>query len=471
VLDESDLSTLNRTKNNNQSYNQEITLQADYQSPITDNQMIEFGGKNISRKVSSDYQYLFADGPNGSFVPSTNNKLSNNFNYLQNVTAGYLSYTLSAMKYYSLIAGARYEYTTIKAYFQNESDIEIPAYGVLVPSINLSRKLGNGGIIKAAYNRRIQRPSIEYLNPNIQASNPLYISMGNPNLGPEYTNNYELAYSMYVKGSGINISSFARNTNNSIQNIRNVIGSDTISTTYLNVGREASYGMSLFGNLNITNKISINGGTDIYYAVLNNNDPNPLYNAHNEGWVASYRLFGSYTIAKGWGIQFFGFYRGRRVQLQGSQGGFGIYSLSLQKEFLDKKASIGIGAENFLTSAFKVHNEVISPTINQNSTTTFHNMNFKINFSYRIGKLSMGNGQSKRNKSINNDDLKMGDESNPMGVDQQQVQGQGQRPANNRLNRGNKTNPKKDGKKNPDNKNNNPEQKNENRNSEDKTNH
>ena len=424
ILNEPDYTILDRLRNDNQSFNQEATLQLDYQTPIGNNQLLEFGGKDISRKVNSAYQYYTATGPDGVYIPSENLTLSNNFNYLQNITAGYLSYTLTVFKNYSIMAGTRYEYTTIRAYFQNESNINIPSYGILVPSINLSRKFGMGGALKFAYNRRIQRPSINFLNPNINAANPLNISYGNPDLGPEYTNNYELSYSAYFKGTSFNISTFMRNTNDAIQQISNVQGTDTIYTTFQNIGHETAYGTDLFLNVNLTNKLSLNGGTDIYYAVLNNNNANPIYNSKNRGWVAGYRLFGNYEIANGWALQFFGFYHGRRVQLQGYQGGFGIYSLSLQKEFLNKRASIGVGAENFLSPAFKIHNEVQSYDIDQHSLTTFHNMNFKINFSYRIGKLSMGSGSAHQKKSISNDDLMSGEENgNPIGAeDQQQIQ-------------------------------------------------
>jgi len=44
----------------------------------------------------------------------------------------------------------------------------------------------------------------------------------------------------------------------------------------------------------------------------------------------------------------------------------------------------------------------------QNSTTALRNMNFKVNFSYRIGKLSMNDRPRRRRKTINNDDLKGG---------------------------------------------------------------
>ena len=166
--------------------------------------------------------------------------------------------------------------------------------------------------------------------------------------------------------------------------------------------------MNLFGNVNISNKLQLGGGTDIYYAILKNNNPNPLYNASNEGFVASFRLFGSYNFSKGWGFQTFAFYRGNQVQLQGNQGGFGIYSLGVKKDFMNKKGSIGLGAENFFTpNGFTVKSNVDSPTIAQNSVTTLRNMNFKLTFSYKIGKITFTDGKKKK-KSVNNDDLKDG---------------------------------------------------------------
>ncbi len=412
-------------KNTNENYNQEATIQMDYQNPIAKNQMLELGAKNIMRKVFSDYQYFFTN-ENGVFVPNTNAQLSNNLNYDQNVASGYLSYTISTQKGYSLKAGARYEYTTIHAYLQDEKDIDIPAYGVLVPSLNLSKKLKKGNMVKFSYNRRIQRPSIQFLNPNIQASNQLNVTVGNPQLNPEYTNNFELGYNTLIKNTSLNFSAFVRNSNNAIQSIRDVIpNSDTIRTTYQNIGSENSYGFNFFFNINISNKLSLNGGSDVYYAVLNNNVSDPLYRASNEGWVASLRLFGNYTLGKGWGVQAFSFYRGRQVQLQGTQGGFGMYSLGLRKEFNDKKGSIGFGAENFLTSGISIRSRVNSPIITQQSVNRMYNMNFKITFSYRIGKMSFDNG-SRRKKSINNDDLKEGGDNGPMGGGDMQGQGQGQ---------------------------------------------
>lgn len=426
----------NRLKNENKSFNEEITMQVDYQEPISTKQMLEMGAKNISRKVSSDYKYFQATGADGDYTEVQNAQASNIFNYNQNVSAGYMSYTVSLPKSYSLKAGARYEYTTITANFENptETSTEIPSYGVLVPSANLSKKLANGNTLKAAYNRRIQRPSIQFLNPNIQASNPLYITIGNPNLQPEYTNNYELSYSTFIKGTSLNFSSFMRNTTGSIQSVRQVVeGTGAIQTTYQNIGQEDAYGLSFFGNVNINQKLMLNGGTDVYYAVLNNNVEDPLYHASNQGWVANARLFGSYNLSKGWGFQFFGFYRGRQVQLQGTQGGFGTYSLGLKKDFANKKGSFGFGAENFLTPVIRIHNNVTSPTIEQHSVNDLHNLSFRVNVSYRFGKMSF-DAPRKRKKSVNNEDLKDGGDNNGGAQDmgnQNQRSGAGFVPAQN----------------------------------------
>ncbi|SHK80434.1 Outer membrane receptor proteins, mostly Fe transport [Hymenobacter psychrotolerans DSM 18569] len=386
-------------RNENDSYNQEVTLQADYQTPLSKTQLLEFGAKDIMRRVNSDYTTLL----NGQ--PQAGTNLSNVFDYNQNVAAAYASYTLSFLKSYTLKAGARYEYTTIDANFRTENGPSIPSYGVLVPSVNLSRKLANGNVLKAAYNRRIQRPSLQFLNPNRQVPNQVSTSEGNPLLRPEYTNNYELGYNTFIKQTSLNFSVFARNTDGSIQPIRTQDGA-IVRTTYANIGTENAYGGSLNANININNKLTLGGGADLYYATLDNNISSPLYAASNEGWVASGRMMGGYAFTKGWGLQAFAFYRGRQVQLQGYQGGFGVYSMGVKKDFADKKGSIGFGADNFFTPTNKIRNSISTPFLDQNSVNVLRRTGFRMNVSYRIGKMSMA--PTRRKRSVNNDDLKDG---------------------------------------------------------------
>lgn len=409
VLDENDLSTTDRIKNINDSYNQEMTFQADYVTPVGTNQMLEVGGKSIMRKVYSDFMYYTAAGSDGEYVLAPNTNLSNNLNYDQNVTSGYMSYTYSTKSGYSLKAGSRYEYTVISAYTKTESDIKIPSYGVIVPSLNLSKKLKEGNMIRVSYNRRIQRPSIKFLNPNIQAANPLNVMIGNPTLSPEFTNNFELTWSTMVKKTNLSMSAFYRNTNDGIQPVRDLIGNDssdpdTIRTQFMNIGHENAYGVSGFANFMI-GKLSLNAFADIYYTDLSNNDPNLLYRAANQGVVFSGRFFGNYNFKKGWGINFFTLARSPQVLLQGEVSRFYMYSLGVRKEFKEKRGSIGIGAENFLRPYLAMTNRFESPMLIQSGTNRMYNTNVRLSLSYRFGK--MGNQKPKRKlKTISNDDLK-----------------------------------------------------------------
>ena len=410
LFEENNLESIfSRLKNLNPSKNEEFTIQVDYVTPITEKgtQIIEYGAKNILRRAYSDFSYFLSQGPSGEFVALPDPTLSNEFSYDQNVTAAYLSYTFQLLKNYTLKPGLRYEYTTINADFKTDFKAEIPSYGTLVPSINASRKLKNGNLIKLAYNRRIQRPSLRFLNPNIEASNPQQQSQGNPELDPELTDNYELGYSTFIKGTTLNFTGFYRNTTGSIQSIRNVREDGIIFTTFENIGREQALGTNLFFNVNLNNKFSLNGGTDLYYSMLDNGLEDPKFAAKNQGLVVSGRMFGNYSLPKDWQIQLFTFARGRRVQLQGNSGGFAAYGLNLNKQFKEKRGSFGIGAENFLKKEFVIRNEIITPSIVQNSTSRIQNLNFKLNFNYRIGKMSLDQ-RPRRRRSISNDDLKDG---------------------------------------------------------------
>ena len=154
-------------------------------------------------------------------------------NYDQSIGAGYVSYTLTTKTKYTIKAGTRFEHTTINAnYSQTQpgeqaraagQDLGIPSYSNFVPSINISKSLKGGKTIKLAYNRRLQRPGIQFLNPNINAANPTNITQGNPLLSPELTDNFELSTSAYVKSVYLNVSLFARQTNNSITSVRDTV--------------------------------------------------------------------------------------------------------------------------------------------------------------------------------------------------------------------------------------------------------
>lgn len=400
---------LSRQKNINLNLNQEVTFQTDYQTPIKDNQIVEFGGKGIFRNVNSNFKYQLASGTSSEFVNDAT-RPSGVLDYNQNVASTYLSYTYNTKSKYTLKVGGRYEHTTIDA-TQSGKDISIPSYSNFVPSVNVSKRFMDKITVKAGYNRRIQRPGLQQLNPNVNAANPQSISVGNPYLRPELSHNFELGLSTNIKQTFINVSFFGRFTDNAISQIRRI--SDTsasvLITTFENVGKQQGYGANAFANIAITPKWSVNGGFDLMYVLLEGQAPDATgvsKTIKNQGWTIRGRLMTQINMGKGWGIQGFLFGRGPSVQLQGNQRGTPMYSLGIKKDFKDKKGSIGIAGENFLTNGAKMSTQFVSDQFNQNSNTQILNSGVKLTFSYKIGKM---NFTQRKTRSVKNDDLKDGE--------------------------------------------------------------
>lgn len=403
-----------KLKNENKNENSELTLQTDYQTPLGKNQLFEFGAKGIFRTVNSDFKYLTA-GESGDFVLSTTNP-SGALNYKQNVAAGYFSYTLSTKNKYTFKLGTRYEYTGITADMGENKPIDIPAYGNLVPSINVSKAVSGSTTLKAAYNRRIQRPGIQQLNPNVNLANPQSISTGNPALSPELTDNFELGLSTNIKKTYINASVFARQTNNSITQVRMAVDTlqGAIVTTYENIGKQRAYGANVFANVYLTPKWTLNGSIDILHSYLEGQTTGldgTSVGISNSGFNYGGRLMSQISLRNGWGLQAFGFYRGKEIQLQGTRTGFYMYSLGFKKDIANKKGSIGFGAENFLTKGVRFTSDLTSPQFVQTGATQLYNRNFKVTFSYSIGKMTF-NAPKKKTKSVNNTDVVGGGQQN-----------------------------------------------------------
>jgi outer membrane receptor protein involved in Fe transport len=405
--DPADGSLIGRLGNEDRSSNQEITLQADYQTPLDSNQLLGFGAKQIFREVISDYDYELAVGGDPLIV-ETSPGLTNRFGYHQNVESGYLEYTLNTRSRFSFRAGARYEYTAISAGLREPGVAlpQIPSYGVFLPAVNLGWRLKNGKLIRLGFTRRIQRPSLLFLNPNRVASDPGGVSTGNPALGPEYADNIELGYNTAVKDMSIGFSGFFRHSTRAIESVSLALpGGDTIERTYANIGRESTAGLNVFASLDLGQQLSLSGGADLYYSDLSADGRSPA--GHNTGWVFSARLSGGYNFSKTWSLYLYSYYRGSQVLLQGYQTGYPYYSLTLKRQLPKKRGTIGLGAENFLSRGISLSTNLRSAGLSQSTTNLNHTLSLRIYMSFTFGKLRVER-EERSKKAVDNDDLKKG---------------------------------------------------------------
>ncbi|RTQ53328.1 TonB-dependent receptor [Hymenobacter gummosus] len=397
----------------NLSRNLETTLQTDYVQPLSEKQTVEVGVKMIDRQVESEYSVQRdSTGQRGlQLIP----QLTNNYDYTQRVLAGYGTYATSLGKKYNVRLGARVERTDIEGNFEGQDQPFKLDFTNVLPNVALTRNLKQpGSSLRLSYSRRIQRPSVFYLNPYRNETDPRNISQGNPELDAEFTDNYELNWNTFVKTSVINVSLYSRQTNNAIERVYLTDAQGRVVSTFGNVARNQSYGLNLFGSVKPLPKWDVSGNLSVFYVDLYSKALEQQgQKARNSGLVYSANLNSGYKFDKGWSLQFFGMLNSPRIQLQGRNSPWQMYSLGLRKELLKGKADLTINADNPFSRNIRLYNDFDNGRSDSRNTTLVFNRGVRAAFSYRFGKLE--NKPKRPSRSIRNDDQKGGEGGNGQG--------------------------------------------------------
>lgn len=397
-----------RERSDNFGLNKETTVQIDYEHPVTKTILFETGAKGILRDIDSDYDYFTDIAPFTGYQFDSDR--SNAFVYNQDVFSTYAQFGAFLKNKWGIKAGVRYEHTVIDGIYNEENSRIVSDYPNILPSATVSYNFKDGTSIKASFNQRIARPGIFYLNPFINAVDPQNITQGNPNLIAERSDNYEVGYNWFKGLNSANLALYHRRTVDGIETVRNVLDDDILFTTYDNIGRRNITGISLNANYNNAMKQIIGTNFNIYYFDISNQENTAQ---QFKGIAYDISAFGSVDIKNGYGIQLFGMFRGPSITFQGLQQSWYYYNLSAKKDFNEKKGTVSIGLDNFLTPIISVESTFEDTNFINNSVFNYRAFGARISFNYRFGKMTFGQG---KNKNINNTDLKAGEQQGaPMG--------------------------------------------------------
>jgi outer membrane receptor protein involved in Fe transport len=400
--------------------NNEYTVQADYVLPINKMFKVEAGAKTIIREISSDYDFF---NPNASGQYVLNPLTSNAYDYGQNVYSGYGLLTTSLSNGYTFMLGARVENTSIDGSSGNTANGLSPFkndYLNFIPSLIISKALTPTQTIKLSYSKRIQRPSLQYLNPFRNTSDPLNQSQGNPELSPEIGQTIEFNYSTFIKTSVINASVYYRRTEDIIEsfvstvpfttvdNAGNAITRDVSLTNFLNVGNNNSIGSSLFGSVQLWKALTLRGNINAF--TYKPQIISSLQQGEQNTYV-QYNAFVSATVKlkPTLNAETFLMQNSARRTFQGTNPAFNLWVIGVKQDILKKRGTLGLN----ITQPFKDYKDfesnINSGPLTQRSKFSVPFRSFGLNFAYNFGKMNYGGQAPKKKRGVTNDDLKEGD--------------------------------------------------------------
>lgn len=387
----------------NDGDNLETTLQVDYTHPVGKSNKLEVGAKTVIRNIDSDSRFELFDASTNQY--QFDPVRSNLFLYDQDVMAGYASYNFTYKKF-NFVTGMRYERTAINGDGGDTDLLFDNSYENLLPNIAISRSLKNFRTIKVSYSKRIQRPSLFYINPFRNTADFANISIGEPTLLPELTDQYELSYNTNILGFTVFSSAYYKKTSDIIESIVGVPQEGISTTTFGNVGTNNSIGLNIFTSKSI-GKVTFRGGGDIYsYDATGMVNGRELSNS-----ALNYRLFtnGELTISSSIKADFFGFFTSPRVTLQGENPSFSIFGFGLKKTI--KNGSIGIRIIEPFSDYKDFNSNIVGNGFIQQSSFSIPFRSFGLNLSYKFGKVDFKERKSK----IKNSDMKAGEGGNDGG--------------------------------------------------------
>jgi len=381
----------------NDGDNLESTIQVDYVQPFENKMKLELGAKAVLRNIVSDSKFNLFNTETNSY-DRLDPARSQIFEYGQDVYAGYSQLNFSIKKF-QFITGVRYETTAIDGKFDNGIDPFEQSYSNWLPNFTISRGLKNFQNVKLSYNQRISRPSLFFVNPFNNSVDQVNVTVGNPQLNPEITDQFEFSYNTFIKGVGIFSSVYYKRTSDIIESVLAVNDEDVTVNTFANVGTNNSVGLNLFSTKSF-NSLTIRGGGNIF-----SYDATGVINGRElERQTYEYNVFfgGEYTITSTIKADFFGFFNSPKRSLQGDQASFSIYGFGARKEF--KKGSVGIRIiEPFNRDKF-FNSSQSGQDFTQDVVFSIPFRSFGLNVRYKFGSVDFKERKSK----IKNDDLKSG---------------------------------------------------------------
>lgn len=385
--------------------NDQVTIQADYVNPVTENRKVEMGVRSYINKSRSLYDAFAVGNGQPQKLP-----LSNNYEYTERVNAVYFTYS-DKMGSFGYQAGLRAEHSqfdgllidsAFKFGYKYPNTIK-NIWNALFPSLYLTKQLNEDDQMQLNYSRRIRRPNFWQLSPFIDINDPANIRQGNPQLKPEFINSFEFNYSHnYGKGNFLAVLYFRNNPDDiteysdtitaaqyaQMQNA--AVDPNAILNTYINAGVTNRYGAEFTLQHKWNENFEITPTVNLQYRTVKARVKD--LDLSNEGFNWDAKLTMNYKIVtrnaslfNKLGFQLLGEYESAEVIPQGRRKAQYSVDFAIRKDFLkNDKANLTFGINDvFNTNRWGTIYD--TKEFYQDAYRRWNVRSFRLTFTYKFG--------------------------------------------------------------------------------------
>ncbi len=384
--------------------NEFFTAQTDFVNPLTDKMKLEAGARAAIRNFHTNSATYKEEVQ----VPG----FADNYKYNDQVYAAYGNFAHSFERW-SYQVGLRMEssyYTGTLIDIDTSFTNDYPF--ILFPSVFLTYKLNDEDNLQLSFSRRINRPNFFQLIPFPDFSDSLQISIGNPNLKPEFTNSLELSYqNVFAKGHNLLTSIYYKRsadlitryqfTEYSPQQMREVVVS-----TYANSNSSTAYGLEFTLKNTFWEKVELMSNWNFYNSIIDAENIEAGLTNEQFSWFVKENL--NVKLPESFTVQLSGSYQSRTaLTVDGGRGGgrggspwmggptntaqgYSIpvwyVDFSLRKDLWNRKANLTLSVQDIFRSRKQGSHTESEGIFIQDTWRRRDPQLVRVSFSWRFGK-------------------------------------------------------------------------------------
>lgn len=317
----------------------DIFIKSDFVNPINENSKIEMGIRSDLRALRSDYYTILDEVQQEQFT----NKLK----YDENLYSAYIQFG-SKIKKFSYLVGLRTELSDIKIADTKNTFSNTKNYVNLFPTVHLGYNLTEKTDVQLSYSKRINRPRFWQLNPFGGLSDLRYLTVGNPDLNPMFTNSFELTVLAKPGKFSINPSVYYQHTTDFFEYILQRTAENYFVRTPVNLDTEDRYGVEVSSTYSPANWLRLSLDFNYYKFKQQGSYEAVVYDVEDETWLSNFRSVVKFPkIISG---EFSFKYRGKNQGVQSLTEAQYTANIGLNKDFLNDKMSVTLNVNNLFNS-------------------------------------------------------------------------------------------------------------------------